>query len=194
MPVCYDFREMDDGNKFNLKDLIKKPAVIVGGVVVVLILLGTLIFGGGESVDPRAVEIKNLSNRHAAVIEVIDKYGKDVRSANLRSNLAQASIILTANKSEVDEYYKSSFAKLKEVKATFKEKPSEKIVAKLEDGIVDNNLDKVLQATVVGELEEISRQIVEVRQNNSEKKKLGALMDKLGVNIQTLRERVGQPL
>ncbi len=186
---------MDNANKLNLQELIKKPAVMIGGAVVIVVVLLMLIFGRGGAVsDPKATELKNLSNRHGSTIKIIDKYAKEARSANLRSNLAQANIILTANKSEIDEYYKEAFSKLKDVKATFKEEPRESLTVKLEEGIVSNNLDKVLQSAVIGELEDIGSAMQSVKKNNPEKKKLDALMDKLNINIQTIIDRVNEPL
>lgn len=192
--ICYDFRSMDDGNKFNIGELIRKPVVIIIGVVLVLIILGMLLFGGSEETNPRAVELKNLINRHSATIDVADKYGKDVRSANLRSNLSQVNIILTANKSEIEEYYKEAFKSVKNVKATFAEKPAKELTEKLDEGIVDNNLDKVLQKVVNDELVEINSEMQEVRKNNSDKKKLIVLMDRLRLNVNDLLGKVNQPL
>lgn len=185
---------MDNANKIDLRELIRKPAVMIGGAVLFLIIMATLIFGRGEAVDNKAVEVKNLVNMHGATIEVIEKYSKNVRSANLKANLSEANIILTANKSEIEDYYKEYFKNSKNVVATFKEKPKKEITDKLEEGIVSNNLDRVLQEVTNDQLDGIIEKLQAAKSNNPEKKKLGVMVDKLKINVQTILVKINEPL
>ena len=185
---------MNSSNKFNIAEFIKKPQVIIGGVVLLLIIVLMLVFGRGGGQDPTALSIKNLSNRHAATIEFIDKYSNDVRSANLISNASQVTIILTADKSEIDDYYSEVYKGTKPIKATFKAKPRAEIIKKLDESSILNNLDSDLQKTIESELLAIQSDMQKIKKNNPDKKKLNTLMDKLILNTQTMRTRVGEPL
>lgn len=85
-------------SSFDFKAFVKKPAVFIGGVAMLLILLFMTLFGRGGGEDPTAKSVRNLSNRHQALVSIIDGYSGGVKSASLKSNLSQVSIILVADK------------------------------------------------------------------------------------------------
>lgn len=185
---------MNSSNKFNIAEFIKNPKVIIGAVVLMVIMVLVILFGGGDGQDPTMLSMKNLSNRHGATVEFIDKYSKNIRSANLTANTSQVTIILTADKSEIDEYYAEVYKGMKPVKATFKAKPRAEITEKLDKSVILNNLDSDLQETIKSELLAIQSDMQKIKKNNPDKKRLTALIDKLILNTQTMVTRVSQPL
>lgn len=185
---------MDSSNKFDIKQFIKKPQVMIAGVVLVIIMVLIGIFGRGGGQDPVAVSIRNLSNRHAATIDLVENYINDVRSANYRSNSSQVTIILTADKSEIDDYYKEAFKGQKAVKTTFSSKLRKDLETELDKSLVLNNLDSDLQKAVAKELTSILQEAEKMRKANTDKKKMVALMDKVILNTQSMIQRNNEPL
>ncbi len=185
---------MNSSSKFDIAEFIKKPKVIIAGVVLVVIVILVLLLGGSDGQDPTMLSMKNLSNRHEATVEFIDKYSKNIRSANLTSNSSQVTIILTADKSEIDDYYAEVYKGMKPVKATFKAKTRAEIKDKLDKSVILNNLDSDLQETIKSELLAIQSDMQKIKKNNPDKKRLVTLMDKLILNTQTMVTRVSQPL
>lgn len=185
---------MNSSNKFDIAEFIKKPQVIIASVALVVIVILILLLGGSDGQDPTMLSMKNLSNRHGATVEFIDKYSKKIRSANLTANASQVTIILTADKSEIDEYYAEVYKGMKPVKATFKAKARTEITDKLDKSVILNNLDSDLQETIKSELLAVQSDMQKIKKNNPEKKRLTALMDKLILNTQTMVTRISQPL
>lgn len=179
-------------SSFGIKAFVKKPAVFIVGVIIILILIFSLLFGGGGGQDPTAKSVKNLSNRHQALISVIDSYSGDVRSANLKSNLSQVSIILTADKNDIDVYFSGLSKESKKVKSSFSARPRKEIVTKLDQAKISNNLDSELKSTVKDELQAIEDATQKVKKANATKAKLNALADKLVLNTQTMFTTVDQ--
>lgn len=175
---------------FDIKEFIKKPAVVIVGVVVVIILLFSVFFGGGDGQDPTAKSVKNLSNRHEALITLIDGYSNGVKGATLKANLSQVSIILTADKNDIDAYYKTAFKSAKKVTASFSAKPSKELTQKLDQSKIANNLDSDIKTVVESELEAIGSAIEKLKKENPEKEKLNVLADKLILNTQTMLTRL----
>jgi hypothetical protein len=185
---------MDSSKKFDIKEFVKKPQVIIGGVILIVIMLLVGLFGRGGGQDPAAVSIRNFSNRHAATVDVVDKYIGNVRSANYKANSSQVTIILTADKSEIDNYYKEAFKGKKPVKTTFGPKMRKDLKTKLDKSLLLNNLDSDLQSTMNDELVAIQTEAQKIKKANPDKKKLTALMDKIILNTQTVIARNNEPL
>jgi hypothetical protein len=184
---------MDSSNNSKLdglKNLLKKPAFMVGGAVVVLLLIFFTLFGGGGGQDPTAKGLRNLSNQHEATLNLIDSYSKDVRSDSLKSTLSQVSIILTADKNEIDLYYTEAYRLLKDVRPTVSAKPDKDLIKALDDAAILNNLDSALKTAVLSELRSLQGSIQELRRQNAEKKDLVALMQKVNLNTQTVLVRL----
>lgn len=185
---------MNSSNKFDITEFIKKPKVLIAGAVLFVLIIVLVLLSGGGGQDPTALSVKNLSNRHAATIEFIDKYSKNVRSANLIANISQVTIILTADKSEIDNYYTEVNKGKPPVKTTFKSKARAEIIERLDKSSILNNLDADLQETIESELLAIQTDMQKIKKNSSDKKRLTALMDKLILNTQTMRTRINEPL
>lgn len=178
---------------FDIKKFIKKPAVAIAGVVAILIIVFFVLFGRGGGQDPAAKSVKDLSNRHQALVGAIDSYSKDIKSASLKSNISQISIILTADKNDIDTYY-SGFSKeiRKKVKASVKTKPTKEVLDSLEQAKISNNLDSELKSTIRSELEAIQSSVQRIKKSYPDKKELGALADKLILNTQTMLVRLDE--
>lgn len=179
-------------SSFDIKAIVKKPSVIAAAAVIVLILIFTMLFGGGDGQDPTAKSVKNLSNRHQALVSVIDTYSSGVKSASLKSNLSQVSIILVANKNDVDAYFAGLSKESKKVKSSFSAKPKKEITDRLDQAKISNNLDSELKNTVRSELEAIEDATQKLKKDNPDKVKLVALADKLVLNTQTMIIRVDE--
>lgn len=177
---------------FDIKEFVKKPAVIMVGVVLVLIILFSIFFGGGSGQDPTAKAVKDLSNRHQALVTLIDQYSSGVRSATLKSNLSQVSIILTADKNDVDIYSKSTTVNGKKVTASYSVKPAKELVSGLEKAKIANNLDSELKNTVRSELDSLNVATQKLKKDNPDKTKLVTLVDKLVLNNQTMLIRLSE--
>lgn len=177
---------------FDIKEFIKKPAVIIVAVIIVLGILFSIFFGGGGGQDPTAKSVKNLSNRHQALITLIDQYSPGVKSATLKANLSQVSIILTADKNDVDAYSKSIAVKGKKVTTSYSSKPAKELIGKLDKAKIANNLDSEIKAVVRSELESLNTATQSLKKNNPDKEKLVALVDKLTLNNQTMLTRLGE--
>ncbi len=176
-----------------IKDFIKKPAAIIGGVILGIVLLFFIFFGRGGGQDPMAKSVKNLTNRHQALITVIDNYSGNIKSAKLKSNLSQVSIILTADKNDIDTYYSGLSKDVKKnVVATYKVKPTKDITSKLDEAKISNNLDSELRSSVISELEAIQSATQTIKKDNPDKPKLNVLLDKLILNTQTLLTRMNE--
>lgn len=166
---------------------IKKPLVLVGGSVVFLILILILLLGRGGGQDPAIKSVKNLSNRHQSLISVIDSYSGGVKSGNFKSNLSQVSIILTADKNDVDAYLAGLIKNKKsKVVATVNVKPSKDVVARLDQAKISNNLDSELKSVVRSGLLEINSDIEAMKKSNAGEAGLTSLADKLILNTQTM--------
>jgi hypothetical protein len=185
---------IQNNQKVDIAELIKKPKVQIGAGVLLVMIILVAVFGRSEGQDPIAVSIKNLGNRHSATIEMIDEYSKTIRSANLRSNLSQTSIILTADKAEIDAYYKEAFKGAKPVKASTSAKMKKDLKESLDQSAILNNLDADLQKAVRDELVGIKSDTAKVRAANPDKKKLQTLMDKITLNTDTVIGRIEEPL
>ncbi len=184
----------NNDQKIDINELIRKPKVQIGAGVLLVMIILVAVFGRSEGQDPIALSIKNLTNRHEATVDLIDEYSKTVRSANLRSNLSQASIILTADKAEIDVYYKEAFKGAKPVKGATSVKIKKELKASLDESVILNNLDVDLQKAVSAELVGIKNDVAKVRAANPDKKKLQTLMDKVTLNTDTVIGRVEEPL
>lgn len=179
-------------DSFDIKKFIKKPAVIIVAAVLAIVLVFSLFFGGGDGQDPSAKASKNLSNRHQALVTLIDQYSSDVRSATLRANLSQVSIILTADKNEIDAYIKVASQPGKKITATFSIKPSKELIQRLDKAKIANNLDSEIKTVVESELNAIGSATEKMKRDFPGEVKLVALTDRLILNTQTMLTRLDE--
>jgi hypothetical protein len=185
---------MDSSKDSKFKQIIKKPAFLFGSILIVVIILLITLLGGGEGGDPTARDLKNLSNQHESTLALIDKYSREVRSAKLKANLSQVSIILTADKNDIEGYYAANFKDVKDVKASVSAKPEKELLDALDDAAILNNLDSSLKIAVAEELKALEVAMNKVRRENLEEKDLVSLMDKLILNTQTMSFRLNEGL
>lgn len=179
-------------DSFDIKKFIKKPAVIIVAAVLAIVLVFSLFFGGGDGQDPSAKASKNLSNRHQALVTIIDQYSSGVRSATLKANLSQVSIILTADKNEIDAYIKATSQPGKKITATFSVKPSKELTQKLDKAKIANNLDSEIKTVVESELNAIGSATEKMKRDFPGEAKLVALTDRLILNTQTMLTRLDE--
>ena len=182
---------MDSSKKTSIVEILKKPPIFIGGILVLILLIFSLFSGGGGS-DPVANELKGLSNRHAALLEVIDGYSGDVRDGSFKSRLSQVSIILTANQNDIDTIYTESFKGLKDVKASFKAKPNEDLIIALDEASILNNLDSALKNATLNGLSETSSAMEDFRASNSDSKKFRELSDRVILNLRNMTELLSE--
>lgn len=187
---------MGSSYKSSIAGFVKKPFVRIAGVIFFVILLFMIFFGRGGGQDPTAVAVKNLSNQHTALVDLIDDYSGEVRSATLRANLSQVSIILTADKNDIDSYYQTAFnaSARKKTKSTVSTKPKKALIEQLDNSKLLNNLDSELESTVKSELDNILVAINKLKKENLDKQKLQTLSQKLILNTQTVSERVSEAI
>ncbi len=179
-------------DSFDIKKFIKKPAVIIVSAILVMVLIFSVVFGGGDGQDPSAKASKNLSNRHQALVTLIDQYSPGVRSATLKANLSQVSIILTADKNEIDAYIKATSQPGKKITATFSVKPSKELIQKLDKAKIANNLDSEIKTVVESELNAIGSATEKMKRDFPGEAKLVALADRLILNTQTMLIRLSE--
>jgi hypothetical protein len=183
---------MDSSKDSRFKNIVKKPAFIIAGAVLVVVLLFMTLFGGGGGQDPTAKSLKNLSNQHEATLSLIDSYSRNVRSESLKSTLSQVSIILAADKNDIDVYYSQQYAALKDVKSSVSAKADKELTSALDDAAILNNLDSALKNAVNNELRLLQGSIEDIRSDNSKNEELVSLMQKLNLNTQTVLTRLGE--
>ncbi|HRV75874.1 MAG: hypothetical protein H6799_00845 [Candidatus Nomurabacteria bacterium] len=179
-------------SSFDLSAFVKKPIVMIGGVIIILILLFMIFFGGGGGEDPTAKSVKNLSNQHQALVNLIDGYSRSVKSANLKSNISQVSIILIANKNDLDTYFSGLSKESRKVKSTVSTKPKKDLITRLDQAKISNNLDSEIKSVVLSELQLIENAIQKIKKENSNKASLSVLTDKLILNNQTIITRLNE--
>ncbi len=128
-PSPYDFPEQGTGKK--------KLFLMFGGVIILLILLGSVLFSGGGV--PGQVEMKNSLQATSDALGIIDEYSKDLAYAPTKNDVALTQILIRNNHQELNTRYN----KLYKPKKRFNNnpKPDEKSQEVLDEARRNNTLD-----------------------------------------------------
>ncbi len=184
---------MDSSNKVKIEEIIKKPITKIVGVLVILLLIFTLFFGGGKSsADSLAVSLKDLANQHQATELLVEEPASNVKSGKLKANLSQILLILAADRSELNTYYEENVQTEKGVASSVSQEPNEELKERIETAKIQNNLNSELSRVLQEQLSEIINSIQKIKKEYPEDKKLMGLMDKFILNTQTMQKYLSE--
>lgn len=126
----------------------KKIILIVGAVVVVLMLL-LLLFGGGED-NAGQLSMKQSLETTGETISIIDKYQAELNYGPTKNSVAVIQIILRGNHQKLNDLYKTTYKKAKQLSDSQKidEKSEEELDLAVKNNVVDTEIIKILEPKI----------------------------------------------
>ncbi len=127
----------------------KQTLLMFGGLTVILLLLGMLIFGGKST--PGEADMQSVIDQTGESLGVISQYGQKAKNLDSQNDLALIQIILRGNYQKLGDLYKETYGKKKIVPSSPKpDLNSQDILdAAVTNDTIDTEIFKVLSPKIL---------------------------------------------
>lgn len=128
------------GTSFSRKQRLLMYGVGIFAGFSILLIVGTFVFGGKQS--PNQVALNTVYSRNVQILNLLDTYGGDLRTAEGISDVSRSTILITSDNLSLSEYASSLGEK------QIAEFGFEAIMTELEKAIPQSDFDEYFIATV----------------------------------------------
>ncbi len=115
----------------------KQGILMFGGLAVILLILGMLIFGGKSAGGE--VQMKSVIDETGESIGVISEYDTKLKSLDAQNDIALVQIILRGNYQKLGDLYKETYGKKKTVPSS--PKPDANSIEILDAAVTNDTID-----------------------------------------------------